>query len=195
MSENNDDTNFDKGARIINAVVAETDLPADLKVNVQGLVTTLLTQILPGLFAPPTTAPAPDPEGVNVPPGFLEAVERLLAQGDDDDPIEVQQARTSVEDVRRQVSLVSADREASSMADLGYRIISMTLDAFLGARRHQSEEVSNALLVAFQHGADPVQISEALLAACPIFSHAHQQVVERILALPPAFGAMNRDLH
>ncbi len=57
MTESKVETPFDKGARILNAVIAEVDLPADLKGNAQSVIR-MLAEFLPQLLAPPAAAPA-----------------------------------------------------------------------------------------------------------------------------------------
>jgi len=57
MTESKVETPFDKGARILNAVIAEVDLPADLKGNAQAVIR-MLAEFLPQLLAPPAAAPA-----------------------------------------------------------------------------------------------------------------------------------------
>ena len=170
MPDNNDDKNFDKGARIINAVIAETDLPADLKVNVQDVVTKLLTHVLPGLLTPLVTVSEPAPDQRVSPPSVF-GEERL------------EHRRTS------------AARSQDNRRQAGYRLISMALDSFLGEQQRQTEDLSVALMVAFRSGANPMQISEVLLAAAQACNDVHQQVVDRILALPSAFGAKDSELH
>lgn len=170
MSENNDDTNFDKGARIINAVIAETDLPADLKVNVQEVVTKLLTHVLPGLLTPLVTTSAPDPDERVSPPSVL---------GDE----RSEQGRTSFDD--------SQDNRRQA----GYRLISMALDALLREQHRQAEDLGDALMVAFRSGANPVQISEILLASTQAYDDIHRQIIQRLLTLPSTFGAKSSELH
>jgi hypothetical protein len=57
MTESKVETPFDKGARILNAVIAEVDLPADLKGNAQSVIR-MLAEFLPQLLTPPAAAPA-----------------------------------------------------------------------------------------------------------------------------------------
>ena len=62
MTESKVESPFDKGARILNAVIAEVDLPTDLKANAQSVIR-MLAEFLPQLLAPPAAAPAsPKPE-------------------------------------------------------------------------------------------------------------------------------------
>lgn len=57
MTESKTETPFDRGARILNAVIAEVDLPTDLKANAQSVIR-MLAEFLPQLLAPPAAAPA-----------------------------------------------------------------------------------------------------------------------------------------
>ncbi|MBL8971204.1 MAG: hypothetical protein JNK56_11510, partial [Myxococcales bacterium] len=46
MTESKIETPFDRGARILNAVIAEVDIPADLKGNAQSVIR-MLAEFLP----------------------------------------------------------------------------------------------------------------------------------------------------
>jgi hypothetical protein len=56
MTESKVETHFDKGARILSAVIAEVDISADLKATTQ-LVISMLAELLPRLLAQSATAP------------------------------------------------------------------------------------------------------------------------------------------
>ena len=55
-TESKVETPFDKGARILNAVIAEVDLPADLKASAQSVIR-ILAEFLPQMLATPADAP------------------------------------------------------------------------------------------------------------------------------------------
>ena len=109
MPESKRDTNLQKGARVINAAIAELELPDEVKVSAQQVVTMFATDLLPGLWirgAPPTP-PAPKHDPAAATPAdeadLLASLRREIAtltDTDDEDEIRVSSASTARADRR-----------------------------------------------------------------------------------------------
>ena len=123
MPESKRDTNLQKGARVINAAIAELELPDEIKVSAQQVVTMFATDLLPGLWirgAPPTPAPKPDPAAATPADeaDLLASLRREIAtltDTDDEDEIHVSSASTSRVDRRpRGRAAAKASRAAAT---------------------------------------------------------------------------------
>lgn len=104
MPESKRDINLQKGARVINAAIAEMELPDEVKLSAQHVVTMFATDLLPGLWPRRPDAGPPEPgaadevnrgrgssEDRGAAPGEDEALDalrrqlRTLVSDDDDD--------------------------------------------------------------------------------------------------------------
>jgi len=181
MSETKGNTHFDKGARVINAVIAEVDLPDELKSTAQRVVNMIVTEILPGLWldppspqtAEPATRAKPEMHVARDATGKSEEERAALALfrralGDliEDDVCEVPTSRSS---------------PPPSLDAPDVKLMWSALDMLRRVHTSQLDQLSGALMVALQKGADPLDVFDVLMYANEY--RAKDLTLPRLLAL------------
>lgn len=171
MSEAKVETHFDRGARILDAVLAEVDVAADIKETARSVIH-MLADLLPRLLVPPAPAPA-EPE---VPPDADSAQHRqealsavLEAAAATARPARVRSARSG-RAVKARADDEAAPAPTPAMAppeahDADARLIWNAHEMVQGLRRRQAEQLSAALFLALRAQMDPARMVEILLAA------------------------------
>jgi len=183
MPESKRDTNLQKGARVINAAIAELELPDEVKVSAQQVVTMFATDLLPGLWirgAPPTPAPKPDPAAATPADeaDLLASLRREIAtltDTDDEDEIHVTSASTSRVDRRpRGRAAAKSSRAAATPREPTPRppwdesetkIVEAALVTLRYAYLSQISRFEAAVLSAMNRGADSMDVLDLLLGA------------------------------
>lgn len=183
MTESKVETPFDKGARILNAVIAEVDLPADLKGNAQSVIS-MLAELLPRLLAQPVAAPAAAP---------VAAPTNGSAPDDDADTSRFKDAMAEVMDPatayahvgrrsrvkpttppatqrhsRPQASAPSAQKPLAPLAEVSEADVKMIWNAYemvLGLQRNHLEQLSPAIVAALRAHVSPARMVERLISA------------------------------
>jgi hypothetical protein len=183
MTESKIETPFDKGARILNAMIAEVDIPADLKGNAQSVIRTL-AEFLPQLLAPQADAPAAAatttaPNTPEVPddidPGALFLAISAKA-------VEARASREHVEHLahgnptprlthkpaarrRGQGAEAATQPHGAVLAGLPEADVQLVWKAYemvVGLQRNQAERLSEALIVALRGRVDAARVVEIL---------------------------------
>ncbi len=179
MTESKVETPFDKGARILNAVIAEVDISADLKGNAQSVIS-MLAELLPRLLTQPAAAPAAAPANGSTP-------------GDDADTSQFQDAMAEMMDrptayaqvgrrsrvkptpplatkkrPRHQASASFAQQPVEPPAEVSEADVQLIWNAYemvLGLQRSHAEQLSAALVVALSTRIDPARMVERMISA------------------------------
>lgn len=175
MTESKVETPFDKGARILNAVIAEVDISADLKGNAQSVIS-MLAELLPRLLAQPVAAPtngsAPDDDAdtsrfkdamaeVMDPPTAYAHVGRRSRVKPTPPPATQRYSRP-------QASAPSAQKPLAPPAEVSEADVKMIWNAYemvLGLQRNHLEQLSPAIVAALRAHVSPARMVERLISA------------------------------
>ena len=181
MTESKVETPFDKGARILNAVIAEVDLPADLKGNAQSVIR-MLAEFLPQLLAPPpAAAPAsskpapsttmPSDDSVDV-EWFSQAVDAALTER----PKKTRAERpkplaTAPKTKARPRTPAAADATQppaavhAGMLEADLQLIWDTYAMVMELQRNQAEHLSEALIAGLGERPNPTRVVQIMTTA------------------------------
>jgi hypothetical protein len=177
MTESKVETHFDKGARILSAVIAEVDISADLKATTQSVIS-MLAELLPRLLAQSATAPdTATPQADAGVDDDAEAYHSLLATVTA--PFENagrarpsrgnsaarrgRQPRPRTQDAAAPAQKPLAVPAGVPEADV--RLIWNTYEMVLGLQRSHAEQLSAALVAALNTRTDPARVVELLISA------------------------------
>jgi hypothetical protein len=209
MPESNRDTNLQKGARVINAAIAELELPDEVKVSAQQVVTMFATDLLPGLWvrgAAPPTPPAPEPDPAAATPAdeadLLASLRREIAtltDTDDEDEISMSSVPTPRPDRRpRGRAAAKSPRAAATPrepAPLPWdesetKIVEAALVTLRYAYLSQISRFEAAVLSASNRRADSMDVLELLLGAQEY--HRADPALRALQALSPPAAKSDR---
>jgi hypothetical protein len=210
MPESKRDTNLQKGARVINAAIAELELPDEVKVSAQQVVTMFATDLLPGLWirgAAPPTPPAPKPDPAAATPAdeadLLASLRREIAtltDTDDEDEIRVSSASTPRADRRpRGRAAAKSPRAAATPREPAPRppwdesetkIVEAALVTLRYAYLSQISRFEAAVLSAMNRGADSMDVLDLLLGAQEY--HRADPALRALQALSPLAAKSDR---
>ena len=208
MPESKRDTNLQKGARVINAAIAELELPDEVKVSAQQVVTMFATDLLPGLWirgAPPTPAPKPDPAAATPADeaDLLASLRREIAtltDTDDEDEIRVSSASTARADRRpRGRAAARSPRAAATPREPAPRppwdesetkIVEAALVTLRYAYLSQISRFEAAVLSAMNRRADSMAVLDLLLGAQEY--HRADPALRALQALSPLAAKSDR---
>lgn len=178
MNEARIETHFDRGARILNAVLAEVDVSADIKETAQSVIG-MLADLLPRLLVPPAPAPAPAPTEPEIPANadsaqihqeaLSAAFDATVAGARVDRPARVKTARPG-RAAKPRTGDDAAPTSRPLMAppevhDTDARLIWNAYEMVQGLQRRQAEQLSAALFLALRAQMDPARMVEILIAA------------------------------
>lgn len=209
MPESKRDTNLQKGARVINAAIAELELPDEVKVSAQQVVTMFATDLLPGLWirgAPPTP-PAPKHDPAAATPAdeadLLASLRREIAtltDTDDEDEIRVSSASTARADRRpRGRAAARSPRAAATPREPAPRppwdesetkIVEAALVTLRYAYLSQISRFEAAVLSAMNREADSMAVLDLLLGAQEY--HRADPALRALQALSPLAAKSDR---
>lgn len=172
MTESRTESPFDKGARILNAVLAEVDLPADLKGNAQAVIR-MLAEFLPQLLAPLADAPAsskPEPP-TTTPPSDLRDVELFNYEVDratKKRPKKTRVGRPKPPATTPEPSAAAIQQPAAMLAGVPEADVKLIWDMYaivVKMQRDQAENLSEALTVALGERRNPTQVVQIMMTA------------------------------
>lgn len=172
MTESRTESPFDKGARILNAVLAEVDLPADLKGNAQAVIR-MLAEFLPQLLAPLADAPAsskPEPP-TTTPPSDLRDVELFNYEVDratKKRPKKTRVGRPKPPATTPEPSSAAIQQPAAMLAGVPEADVKLIWDMYaivVKMQRDQAENLSEALTVALGERRNPTQVVQIMMTA------------------------------
>jgi len=150
MSETKGNTHFDKWARVINAVIAEVDLPAELKSTAQTIVSMVVTEFLPGLWLDPPSTQTTGPATRTTPKPEMHVVRDATGESEDERAALAHQRQALDDLFEDDVPEVPTSRSSPPTPSLD------ALNVML--RVH----TSGALMVALQKGANPLDLFDVL---------------------------------
>lgn len=197
MSDSQRDTNLQKGARVVNAAIAELGLPDELKTSAQQIVSMFATDLLPGFWprreAGPASAPSPDPrEASSAEEAEILARLRLVVRSVVDDDDETPPSRPSQAGSDEQSIYRGNPPERTRTWDARERkLVEVALVTLRCAYQTQLAQLEGAIHAASNRGVDALDVLDLLLGAQDYRSA--DPVLSAVLALPPA-GAKS-DLH
>jgi hypothetical protein len=177
MTESKVETQFDKGARILSAVIAEVDISADLKATTQSVIS-MLAELLPRLLAQSATAPdtatpqadADVDDDAGAYHSLLATVTAPFENAGRARPPRGKSAarrgrepRPRIPDAATPVQKPLAVPAGVPEADV--RLIWNTYEMVLGLQRSHAEQLSAALVAALNTRTDPARMVELLISA------------------------------
>lgn len=181
-TESKVETPFDKGARILNAVIAEVDLPADLKASAQSVIR-ILAEFLPQMLATPADAPvsgatttassAPD-DAVSV-----EWLNNTMDRAKEARPARTRAERrsrvrssstssTQEPTARTEPAVACAQEPQAALAgvpEADVQLIWNTYTMVTGLQRNQADRLSETLALALRARVDTARVVEILTSA------------------------------
>ena len=174
MTESKVETPFDKGARILNAVIAEVDISADLKGNAQSVIS-MLAELLPRLLAQPVAAPtngsAPDDDAdtSRFKDAMAEVMDPATAYAHVGRRSRVKPTPPATQrQSRPQASAPSAQKPLAPLAEVSEADVKMIWNAYemvLGLQRNHLEQLSPAIVAALRAHVSPARMVERLISA------------------------------
>jgi hypothetical protein len=180
MTESKVETHFDKGARILNAVIAEVDISADLKGSAQSVIS-MLAELLPQLLAQPAAAPASaatsrTPGDLDDAAWFNDAVDRAMDVQPASERVgrssRVKPARAATRKQaappRAEAAAPSAQQPLAALAEMpeaDVRLIWNAYEMVQGLQRSHAEQLNAALIAALRARTDPARVVELMISA------------------------------
>ncbi len=181
MTESKVETPFDKGARILNAVIAEVDISADLKGNAQSVIS-MLAELLPRLLAQPAAGPTTHA------PSSTSAQAHINGDTDADDRAIFAALKGHLEDVdvprqsraksaphaarrgrpRAHDAATSAQEPLTAPKEVSEADVKMVWNAYemvQGLQRSHLEQLSPAIVAALRARVAPACVVERLISA------------------------------
>ena len=166
MSDSKNQSNFHKGARVINAAISELDFPDELKRTAQQVVTLFATDLLPGLWMRKPAGAAPRCDASHKPPRpetdelILATLKEQIRRLEDDDDDEVEAPRQAD---------IPPTREDPAKEPVWHsdtiKLVHSALDILRRTHENQIRLVNEAFIAAAKRHADPLDILEVLLRA------------------------------
>lgn len=196
MSDPKNDSNFQKGARVLNAAIREMELPDEVRKSAQRVVTLFATDLLPGLWLRRgTSKPSPGP-GANRGPRLVDDHDdtvsddvladlhrkvRAMVEQDDDD------LHSPAPTTSRDPHKPTPEQAPRAPERAESRLVKAAMDTLRCAFQTQLAQLKAAAADAAKRGADPLDVLDVLLAAADY--RADDPALPALLALPPHAAA------